>query len=154
MEGSKHGYTFNCSNNHNVVSLWHNRMGHISLKKLPYMSVLKGFDFNKDDCISPCDICPQARQHRLTFPSSSISTTKPFDLVHIDTWGPYHTKTCYGQRYFLTLVDDYTRSTWTHLMVTNNEAVHLIKTFVAMARTQFNGAVSYTHLTLPTKRIV
>ena len=62
-------------------------------------------------------------------------------MIHVDTWGPYHTKTHNGQRYFLTLVDDYTRSTWTHLMVTKNEALHLIKYFVAMAKTQFNGIV-------------
>ena len=59
----------------------------------------------------------------------------------MDTWGPYPTKTINGQRYFLTLVDDYTRSTWTHLMVTKDEAFHLITSFVAMARTQFNGIV-------------
>jgi len=62
-------------------------------------------------------------------------------MIHVDTWGPYHTKTHNGQRYFLTLVDDYTRSTWTHLMVTKNEALYLIKYFVAMAKTQFNSIV-------------
>jgi len=140
-EDHKNKYSFSCSSNHQVVNLWHYRMGHVSPRKLTHISVLKGFDLSKNSCILPCDICPRARQHRFPFNSSSISTTKPFDLVHIDTWGPYHTKTSHGQRYFLTLVDDYTRSTWTHLMVTKNEAVHLIKSFVAMARTQFNGVV-------------
>jgi len=91
------------------------------------MSVLRGFGLNKDSCTLPCDICPSAKQHRLPFHSSSISSTKPFDMIHVNTWGPYPTKTCNGQRYFLTLVDDYTRSIWTHLMVTKDEALHLIK---------------------------
>jgi len=73
--------------------------------------VLQGLDFNKVSQSMPCHICPRAKQHRLPFPSSSISSTKPFDLIHVDTWGPYPTKTVNGQRYFLTLVDDYTRST-------------------------------------------
>jgi len=105
------------------------------------MSVLKDFNFNKDSCSLPCDICPRAKQRRLPFHSSSISSTKPFDLIHVDTCGPYHTKTTNGQRNFLTLVDDCTRSTWTHLMVTKDEAFYLIKSFVAMAKTQFNGTV-------------
>ena len=111
------------------------------MKKLSHMSVLSNVRFNKDLCSLPCDICPRAKQHRLPFKSSSITSTQPFELVHVDTWGPYHVKTANGHRYFLTLVDDYTRSTWTHLMVTKDEAFHLIKSFVIMAQTQFNGTV-------------
>ena len=103
------------------------------------MPVLNDFDFNKDSCSLPCNICPRAKQHRLLFHSSSISSTKPFDLIHVDTWGPYHAKTTNGQRYFLTLVDNYTRSTWTHLMLTKDEALYLIKSFVEMAKTQLTA---------------
>ena len=105
------------------------------------MSLLKNFDHNKDACSLPCDICPRAKQQKLPFHTCSITSTKPFDLLHVDTWGPYQTKATSGQRYFLTLIDDYTRSTWTHLMVTKDEAFYLIKSFVAMAKTQFNGIV-------------
>jgi len=56
--------------------------------------------------------------------------------VHVDTWGPYHTKTHAGHRYFLTIVDDFTITTWTHLMVTKDEAIGLIKSFTKMAQTQ------------------
>jgi len=64
-----------------------------------------------------------------------------FELVHVDTWGPYHTKTYSGHRYFLSIVDDYTRITWTHLMVTKDEAMPLLISFVKMAHTQFSKAV-------------
>ena len=59
-----------------------------------------------------------------------ISTPHPFELIHVDTWGSYHTKTYTGHRFFLAIVDDFTRSTWTHLMVTKDEALTLIKRFV------------------------
>ena len=118
-------------------------MGHISFRKLRYIPVLHDYTskINKDSCQPPCDVCPRAKQHRLPFHNSFISSTKPFELVHVDPWGPYYTKTHTGHRYFLTLVDDYTRSTWTHLMVTKDEAFHLIKSFVAMGKTQFDGTV-------------
>ena len=93
-----------------------------------------------------CDICPKAKQHRLPFPTSKSTSVKAFELIHVDTWGPYHTKMHVGHRYFLTIVDDYTRATWTHLMVTKDEAVSLLKSFVTMARTQFEGKVKVIRL--------
>ena len=36
-----------------------------------------------------CNICPIARQTRLPFTSSAISTQRPFDLLHCDIWGPH-----------------------------------------------------------------
>ena len=83
----------------------------------------------------PCDICPKANQQRLPFQLSTISTTSPFELIHVDTRGPYQTKTRAGHRFFLTIVDDFTKATWTHLMVTKDEAIGLIKSFSKMAQT-------------------
>ena len=45
-EDSRHLYSFSC--NKDSVSLWHNRIGYISFKKLSHMSMLKNFSFNKD----------------------------------------------------------------------------------------------------------
>uniref|UniRef100_A0A803LM41 Uncharacterized protein n=1 Tax=Chenopodium quinoa TaxID=63459 RepID=A0A803LM41_CHEQI len=36
-----------------------------------------------------CQVCPMARKHRLSFSSSSIKSTAPFHLLHIDMWGPH-----------------------------------------------------------------
>jgi len=88
-----------------------------------------------------CDVCPQAKQHRLAFPTSTISTTAAFELIHIDTWGPYHTKAQTSHQYFLIIVDDFTRATWTHLMVTKDKAIFVLKFFVTMAATQFNAYI-------------
>ena len=63
----KDQYSFNCSKDYKAVNLWHSRLGHISPRKLSYMSVLEGFKYNKDSCIFPCDIYARAKQHRLPF---------------------------------------------------------------------------------------
>lgn len=91
-----------------VVSLWHKRLGHLPLYKLKTLSFLIS---NLCNAEFVCDVCPKARQHKLPFKQSSIHTSSLFDLIHVDTWGPYNTKTYNGQSYFLTLVDDFTRST-------------------------------------------
>ena len=55
--------------------------------------------------------------------------------------GSYHSKTHIGHRFSLTIVDDFTRATWTHLMGTKEEAIGLIKSFVNMTQTQFSTII-------------
>ncbi|GAB2300248.1 hypothetical protein Dimus_038610 [Dionaea muscipula] len=88
-----------------------------------------------------CDVCPKARQHRLPFPQHGSHAKKVFDLVHVDLWGPYHTPTHNGFRYFFTIVDDFSRVTWTYLLTHKSNAFSLIKAFVALITTQFQTLI-------------
>ena len=46
-----------------------------------------------------------------------------------------------GQRYFLTLVDDHSRFTWTYLLSRKSNAATIIPEFFALVETQFNRKV-------------
>ena len=116
--------------------IWHRRVGHLPTQRMQLLPIEVNVPTHSEHI--PCDVCPRAKQQRLPFHLSVISTHAPFELIHVDTWGPYHTKTYSGHRFFLTIVDDYTRTTWTHLMVTKDEAVGLLKAFVTMVQTQFS----------------
>ena len=123
---------------HDILT-WHARLGHLSLSKLLSLNL-----FSKDvskDIIKQCMICSKARQHRLPFPHSQIHSSHVFELVHIDLWGPYRVQTYNGYKYFLTIVDDYSRTTWTHLLATKSNALPLIRAFVEMVFTQFSAKV-------------
>ena len=78
-----------------------------------------------------------AKQHRLPFGTSEISSEKPFDLIHCDIWGRYKHSSLSGAHYFLTIVDDYMRFTWIFLMKHKDEAQPLIKRFFSYVSTQF-----------------
>ena len=92
-------------------------LGHPSPQKLALLQSLvpdviscnnnKNFD---------CFVCPLAKQKRLPFHSSVSSSSCCFDLIHVDIWGPYSTHSLNSSKYFLTLVDDYSRCTWVFLM--------------------------------------
>jgi len=69
---------------------------------------------------------------------SEIKTTVPFELIHCDIWGGYSIPTHNGARYFLTIVDDFTRCTWVYLMKNKSETQSLLKIFHAMTQTQFS----------------
>ena len=58
-----------------------------------------------------CEICVLAKMHTLPFNRRKIQSTHPFQLIHMDLWGPYKFANITGAHYFLTLVDDFTRNT-------------------------------------------
>ncbi|KAI3731988.1 hypothetical protein L1987_63183 [Smallanthus sonchifolius] len=117
------------------LKLWHTRLGHLPLYKLKQLNVFTG----AHDCsIDDCSVCPKARHHNLPFASSSISSSQMFDLIHIDRWGPYRSTTFDGYKYFLTRVDDFTRTTWTHLLTTKGNAFPILQGFIEMVETQFS----------------
>lgn len=46
-----------------------------------------------------------------------------------------------GSRYFLTIVDDFSRPTWIYLMYSESQAAHILQAFYAMINTQFNTKI-------------
>ena len=76
-----------------------------------------------------CNICHLAKQRRLPFISNNRFSDSPFDLIHIDTWNPFHTTSVEGYRYFLTIVDNYLCYTWISLLKIKSEVHAIIPTF-------------------------
>lgn len=94
------------------VRLWHNRLSHLPISSTKTISSISSIS----DLLYLCDVCPLARQSKLPFPTSSIKTKYAFELIYIDTWGPYNSPTYDGYKYFLTIIDDFTRWTWTYFL--------------------------------------
>ncbi|KAJ0049052.1 hypothetical protein Pint_16420 [Pistacia integerrima] len=130
--------TKNCMNS--SYELWHKRLGHVPIAKLKYYSVIK-HAFVKDDHAFDCHICPLAKQTRMPFTASQNRASAPFTLIHMDVWGPYSQPAHNGHRFFLTLVDDFTRVTWIFLMQHKHETVIHLKTFIALVHTQFSASL-------------
>lgn len=119
--------------------LWHNRMDHPSAKVvglLPSISVSVSSNLNK-----ACDVCLRAKQTRDYFPISMNKTSKIFELIHVDLWGPYRTPAYSGARYFLTIVDDYSRGVWLYLLENKSEAPAHLKIFFSLTERQFETKV-------------
>ena len=88
-----------------------------------------------------CFLCSLVKHTRTPFPLSSISSQFPFELIHIDIWGGYHELSLSGAQYFLTIVDDFTRSTWVYLMIHKSEARQLLTNFIKLIETQYDTHV-------------
>ncbi|KAJ0580529.1 putative RNA-directed DNA polymerase [Helianthus annuus] len=122
------------------ASLWHKRLGHASSQKLCHLDFFKHVSVNsvnKDFC----DSCMKAKHTRLPFPISSIKTTAPFDMIHCDIWGGYKTPSSNQSRYFLTIVDDYSRAVWVYLLRHKSDASDHVVYFQRMVKTQFGKVI-------------
>lgn len=97
---------------YDVASLWHKRLGHVAFGKLRNVlnvNCKPHFDMQ-------CAICPQSNQSWLLFHESVTGRTLLFDLINANIWGLYKVPSMIGSRYFLTIVDDKSRVTWTYLL--------------------------------------
>lgn len=93
----------------NTSILWHKQESHPSnflVEKFSGQSSLK-HETNKS-----CSICLRAKQIHDMFSLSNNNAAAIFDLIHCDLWGPYITAYVYGVFYFLTILDDFSRSVW------------------------------------------
>ena len=85
--------------------------------------------------------CPLAKQKRIHFPFNNNKCSHPFDLVHMDVWGPFSILTSNGHKYFLTIVDDASRATLIFLHKSKSDVRPLIVSFYNMILTQFGTKI-------------
>lgn len=115
--------------------LWHHRLGHPSYSYLKCLFPSL-FD-NKNSIPFDCEICQLAKHTRTSFPPKTYSPTTPFSLIHSDIWGPSKITTSNGKKWFITFIDDHTRTTWVYLLHEKFEACQIFQTFHKMIQTQF-----------------
>ncbi|KAK1423646.1 hypothetical protein QVD17_18952 [Tagetes erecta] len=130
---------------------WHARMGHANFQVLETM-VKKEMVIGMP-CISHptqvCEGCLVAKQTRQSFPDEAQwRASKPLELVHADLCGPITPETMAGNRYFLLIVDDYSRYMWVFIIKTKDEALEKFKDF----KTQVENESKYRLKMLRTDR--
>ena len=75
---------------------------------------------------------------RLPFPQQSVrKSTQPLDLIHTDLCGPMSNASAGGRKYFLTLIDDYSRYLVLYLLRDKSQAKDCIKSYVRMVENKF-----------------
>ena len=120
------------------LELWHRRLGHPSekvVKMIPHVSS------NKDHLDKGCEVCMRAKHPRDKFHLSNNKASRIFEKIHCDLWGPYrHVSSC-GARYFLTIVDDFSRAVWIFLLVDKLEVFRMFMAFVTMVDRQFSQTI-------------
>nr|XP_016463510.1 PREDICTED: uncharacterized protein LOC107786535 [Nicotiana tabacum] len=124
------------------LGTWHQRLGHLPMEALKRIDKFKNLHISNrnSDCVM-CHVCPLARQTRLPFPVSTSRAKAPLDLLHANVWGPFRVPTYDSKRFFLIVVNDFSRITWLFLMNAKDETCWLMKRLFSMISTQFDCSV-------------
>ncbi|XP_048635048.1 uncharacterized protein LOC125608656 [Brassica napus] len=121
--------------------LWHQRLGHASLAKLLHVPGIKALHKTSLSAVENCPVCPLAKQRRLPFVFHNHISSFPFDLVHMDVWGPFSVESTEGYRYFLTLVDDCTRVTWIYFLKNKSDVSKVFPAFIQHVHLQYKANI-------------
>jgi transposase InsO family protein len=138
LDGLKTGETLlsiDSKERESEILLWHKRLGHQSLG---YMKKLCPQLFNNYNYeIIFCETCIKAKSHRSTYLSSNNKILAPFDLIHTDVWVPSPIMSKASYRWYIILVDNFSRLTWVYLLKTKDNVNKIFRIFITMIRSQF-----------------
>ncbi|CAI7898902.1 unnamed protein product, partial [Closterium sp. NIES-54] len=123
--------------------LWHHRLGHPSLPRLRGMAS-RVLVYGLPRSLPPlapgpaptCVPCVEGRQRAAPHSSEFPRTEAPLQTLHMDVWGPARVRGQGHERYFLLVVDDYSRYTTVFPLRSKGDVT---ETFTLPASPQQNG---------------
>ncbi|CAI7890308.1 unnamed protein product [Closterium sp. NIES-54] len=121
--------------------LWHHRLGHPSLPRLRGMAsrvLVSGLPWSllplPPGPAPTCIPCVEGRQRAAPHSSKFPPTQAPLQTLHMDVWGPARVRGQGHERYFLLVVDDYSRYTTVFPLHSKGEVTEVLIDWICAAR--------------------
>ncbi|CAI7793159.1 unnamed protein product [Closterium sp. NIES-53] len=121
--------------------LWHHRLGHPSLPRLQGMAsrvLVSGLPRSLPPLppgpAPTCVPCVEGRQRAAPHSSEFPPTEAPLQTLHVDVWGPARVRGQGHERYFLLVVDDYSRYTTVFPLRSKGEVPEVLIDWIRAAR--------------------
>ncbi|CAI7738192.1 unnamed protein product [Closterium sp. NIES-54] len=121
--------------------LWHHRLGHPSLPRLQGMAsrvLVSGLPRSLPPLppgpAPTCVPCVEGRQRAAPHSSEFPPTEAPLQTLHMDVWGPAPVRGQGHERYFLLVVDDYSRYTTVFPLRSKGEVTEVLIDWIRAAR--------------------
>ncbi|RVW25398.1 Retrovirus-related Pol polyprotein from transposon RE1 [Vitis vinifera] len=124
-----------------TTMLWHQRFGHPSGVILQKIFHTCNISHNSNKTVDVCNACCCAKSHKLPFSLSTSRASSPLELIHADLWGPAPVPSSTGARYFLLLMDDYSRFVWFYLLPTKDQVHSTFVQFKTLVENQFQTTI-------------
>ncbi|CAI7917269.1 unnamed protein product [Closterium sp. NIES-53] len=123
--------------------LWHHRLGHPSLPRLRGMAsrvLVSGLPRSLPPLppgpAPTCVPCVEGRQRAAPHSSEFPPTEAPLQTLHMDVWGPARVRGHGHERYFLLVVDNYSRYTTVFLLRSKGDVTEVLIDWIRAARLQ------------------
>ena len=104
---------------------WHHRLGHLGhagLKELAKKDLIAFDGESEEDELRSCEECILGKSKKLPYAAKKHTSSKPLEYAHADIWGPSPIQSMGGGRYFLSIIDDFSRKIWLYVMKEKSEA--------------------------------
>ncbi|KAH9659867.1 hypothetical protein KPL70_024018 [Citrus sinensis] len=118
------------------TKLWHLRLGHMSIKGLQELSKQGLLGEDRIQQLEFCENCIFGKSHRSKFNKGEHMSKQVLDYAHTDLWGPAQVPSLSGGRYFMSLIDDYSRKVWIYILKTKDQALEKFKVWKSLVENQ------------------
>ncbi|CAI7888925.1 unnamed protein product [Closterium sp. NIES-53] len=129
--------------------LWHHRLGHPSLPRLRGMAsrvLVSGLPRSLPPLppgpAPTCFLCVEGRQRAALHSSEFPPTEAPLQTLHMDVWGSARVRGQGHERYFLLVVDDYSRYTTVFPLRSKGDVTEVLIDWIRAARLQLRESFS------------
>ncbi|GFY17645.1 retrovirus-related Pol polyprotein from transposon TNT 1-94 [Trichonephila clavipes] len=108
--------------------IWHQRFCHVNndyLVKTSKNDSVKGLPRLTDNGKTQCIPCKLAKSKRVSFKKTgAVRSKRPLELLHMDLCGPMPTESQGGNKYFLSIIDDYSRKVTVFAIRNKSDVFH------------------------------
>lgn len=122
--------------------VWHARLGHLSTAIFQVLA--HKYHIPISGAVSSnnkCHVCPIGKACRLPFSSRTSMTHYPLDILHLDVWGLAPMLFNFGYKYYLSIMDDYSRFVWLFPLVCKFDVMPTFVTFKRMIENRLNRTI-------------
>lgn len=120
-------------------NIWHQRLGHLGGNSL--RNLKDSVDgLTQTTVPHQCKSCILGKMTRARFPDSSSRSTEPLQLITFDLAGPFD-DAIGGAKYFMIMVDDYSKYYHVELLRTKSEATRWLKQVLIQWENQLSRSV-------------
>ena len=128
------------------IILWHARFGHFNFDDL-HLLKKRGFlglpTIPRN--IEPCEACVLGKHYKQSFPDSKFRACRKLKLIHSTFCGELPIPSTNGNKYIMTLIDDFTRMCWVYLLKNKSKCFEKLNKFHVIIEKEAHTHISTLH---------
>ena len=117
---------------------WHHRLGHPALPILNHVISKYALDLTSSRMLQfSCNACHCNKSHKLSFSKSTLTSTRPLQIIFSDVWtSPILSSD--GFKYYVIFVDHFTKYIWLYPLTHKSQVKDVFLRFKAITEKHFN----------------
>nr|GEV44620.1 hypothetical protein [Tanacetum cinerariifolium] len=129
--------------------LWHRRLSHLNFGAINHLaknSLVRGLPELKFKKAHLCSVCAMGKSKKQSHkPKSEDTSQEKLYLLHMYLCGPMRVASVNAKKYFLVIVNDYSRFTLVKFLASKDEAPDFIIKFLKTIQVRLNATVKNIH---------